>query len=466
MTVGKAGPVTASRPSAGGAALIGALATAAFSHGLMQAFLNPLLPTLRSVYGVDAAAIAWLITAFLLASSIMMPIAGRLGDMFGRTRVLRIVMLIFLAGTVLAAISESYAMMLVARTMQGAAGAMFPLAFGLLRERLSEHRMVVGIGIVSSTIAIGSAIAVVAAGPLVEFAGLGSVFMIAAVVVGVATVLVWILVPHGRVHASRGPVDLTGAVLLALWLTGLLLCVTQGATWGWTSPATIAVGSSTAASLVGWIVVERRARVPIVDVRLFISASVLQANGLAFLFGFMLFAGMIAIPAFVQSPVEGGFGFSASIAQTAIYLLPQTIMFLVVSLLASKMHRRPGSRVSILIGVLMTICGAALFALLHDAPWQVVVAAGVMGTGIGLIYSHMMSIIVAAVPEGEVGSASGMNTNLRNIGGAFGAQVCGTLLAIGGERGFTAVFVVMAAVAILALVPAVGIIRARAGHAN
>lgn len=447
----------------GGLVLIGALSTAAFSHGLMQSFLNPLLPTLGLAFGVDQGSIAWLVTGFLLASSIAMPIAGRLGDMFGRARVLRIVMLTFLAGTILAAVADAYAVLLVARIVQGAAGAMFPLAFGLLRERLSERAMVAGIGLVSSMIAASSAIAVVAVGPLVDAAGLRGVFVIAAVVAAIATVLVWALVPRADVAARRGSVDVIGAVLMAIWLAGLLLSVTQGAAWGWTAPVTLVLMLITVVGFLIWVRAEYRAPVPIVDMRILMTSPVGWANALAFLFGFMLFAGMIAIPAYVQSPRENGFGFGASIAETAVYLLPQTVMFLVVSLLASTMHRWPGSRPSIVIGVVLTVAGAAIFAFCHLWPVMVIMASGLMGLGIGLIYSHLMSVIVAAVPEGEVGSVSGMNTNMRNIGGAFGAQVCGAFLAIGGEAGFTVMFGAMTAVALLALVPATVIARDRGG---
>lgn len=435
--------------------LIGALATAGFSHGLVQSFLNPLLPTLQHEYAAGAPATAWLVTAFLLASSIAMPIAGRLGDMFGRAKVLRVVMLVFTGGSIVAAFADSYGVLLVARVIQGSAGAVFPLAFGLLRERLSERAMVGGIGLVSSMVAVGSGLAVAIAGPIVAAAGLQSVFAIAAVVVAVATLMVWWLISPGPKRADRRPLDVLGSVTLALWLTGLLMCVTQGATWGWTSPGTIGCALGTVGAYLLWVAVERRAAAPIVDMRLLSSAPVVAANLLAFLFGFLLFSGMIAVPAFVQSPRQGGFGFSATIAETAIYLLPQTLMFLVMSLLASTMHRWPGSRVCILVGVLLAVSGAAGFAMWHDAPSQLIAASALMGAGIGLIYAHLTSIIVATVPESEVGSASGMNTNVRNIGGAFGAQVCGGLLALGGEQGFTLTFLAMTTVGLLALVPAV-----------
>lgn len=437
--------------------LIAALSTAAFSHGLMQAFLNPLLPSLRHEFAADEAAIAWLVTVFLLTSSIAMPIAGRLGDMFGRARVLRIVMIVFTAGTILAAVADTYVTMLLARMIQGSAGALFPLAFGLLRERLSERAMVAGIGFVSSMIAVGSGIAVVAAGPLVDAAGLHSVFLIAAVVVAIATSMVWVLIPRGVAPARRGPVDIGGALLLAGWLSGLLVAITKGAAWGWSSPGTVALVGGTVAAFAGWIIVERRAAAPIVDMRVIGSAAVVWANALAFLFGMLLFAGMIAIPAFVQAPRAGGFGFGASIAQTAIYLLPQTVMFLVLSLLASTMHRWPGSRASVVLGVLLTIVGASIFALFHTLPVHIIAASAAMGAGIGLIYAHLTSIIVATVAEREVGSVSGMNTNVRNIGGAFGAQLCGTLLVGTGEHGFTMIFIAMTTAALLALVPALAI---------
>ena len=450
-----------SRRPASDRAIVFSLSLAALGYGLMQSSLNPLLPSLRRAFDVGEAEIAWLVSGFLLSASIATPIVGRLGDMLGRAWLLRAVMVVFTVGTILAGIADSYVLLLVARIVQGVGGALFPLAFGILRERLGERANVGAIGVMSSLIAIGSGLAVVIVGPIVEWAGFHAIFLLAGGVVAVSALLIWIVIPVASLRRDAGPIDVTGAVLMAVWLTALLTLITQSAQWGWLSPMSISVAICAVAAFAVWLVVERRAPVPVVNIRLMRTIVVASANTLPFLFGMLLFAGMVVLPAFVQSPAESGQGFSASIAQSGLFLLPQTTMFLVASLLATGLHRWPGSGASIVIGACLSVAGTAWLTLLHAEAWQVVVAAFIMGAGIGLMYSQLISLLVAHVPAHEVGSASGTNTNIRNIGGALGAQLVAVILAVPSSAGFTLAFGVMAVAALLSVAPSIALARAR-----
>ncbi|WP_161594114.1 MFS transporter [Microbacterium sp. RG1] len=431
---------------------VAALSSAAFAYGLLQSCVTPMLPALAREYGVDEAASAWLVTGFLLSASIATPLGGRLGDMYGRGRILRWVLWIFAAASAMAAAAPTYELLLAARVGQGVGGALFPLAFGIYREHLSAGRLAAAVGLTSSVIAVGSGIGVVVVGPLERAGGSHGVFATAAMLVVISAALVTLVIsPH--VGGTGGTIDVPGAALLVVWLSALLVALSELARGGMALPLVPVLFGASAVAFALWILVERRARTPIVNVKLLATSVVLLPNLLAFAFGFLLFSGMVLVPAFVQAPAAAGFGFSASVTETSFYLLPQTVVFLAVSLLAGRMHQWPGERVSIVLGALLALVGQLALALWHDDPAPVIAASAVTGMGIGLIYTHLSSFIVRTVPASEVGSVSGMNTNIRNIGGAVGAQLSASIIvAVGGGGGFTVAFAILAAMALVAVV--------------
>lgn len=442
-----------------GSKVVVALAAAALGYGLMQSFITPLLPSLAQRSGVTAATAAWLVTGFLLSACVATPVVGRLGDMFGRTRMLRIVVVFFAVGTAMLAAAPTFEVLLAARVVQGLGGAIFPLAFGIIRERLAQDRVAGAIGVLSSMIAVGSGLGIVAAGPIVAVFDHHAVFLVAALAAAAAATLVFLWVPVDSPGTS-GRVDWAGAALMVVWLGGLLLLVTNGVTWGWGVETAVTTVTMLVA-FAGWLAVERRATVPIINLRLMASPPVATANLLAFLFGYLLFAPMVVLPAFVQTPAEAGYGFGASIAGSALFLLPQTVLFFVTSLLASPLSRWPGSRAVIVAGSIATAAGSLLLAVSSARPIDVLVAASLTGLGVGLIYSHLASLLVQVVPPGEVGSATGMNTNVRNIGGAIGAQVSAVAVAtVGGAAGYHLAFGMLAAVAVGAIPVAVAMLMA------
>ncbi|WP_350353300.1 MFS transporter [Microbacterium sp. A8/3-1] len=308
-------------------------------------------------------------------------------------------------------------------------------------------------------IAVGSGIGIVVVGPVHDVFGIHGVFTLGAAVVGMATVAVWFAIPKDRTVAL-GRIDVVGAVLLALWTTGLLVVISEVPRAGWGVVELLATSVALVVFPV-WVAVELRAPLAIINLRLMVTRPVMFANLLALLFGFILFGGMVTLPTFVQAPMGGGYGFSASIQDSGLYLLPQTGMFLVVSLLASLMQRWPGERACLVAGAVLTTAGQVLLFVLHTEPWHVVLASTVAGAGIGLVYTHLAVLVVRVVPSSESGSASGTNTNIRNIGGSLGAQVTAALaFAVSGEPGYAAVFGVLALVGALAVPVAILLARA------
>jgi predicted MFS family arabinose efflux permease len=313
------------------------------------------------------------------------------------------------------------------------------------------------VALVSSIAAVGTGVGAVIAGPIVAQWGTHSVFLVATGVVAASSLWVFLVIPAPRRNIP-GSIDVWGALLLMAWLTALLIWISQPSI-GTDLPllavglALLAVGAFTA-----WLFVERRVPHPIVNLRLMMTPTVMLSNVLAILFGWLLFANMIAVPAMVQQPESSGIGFSATVGQSALYVLPQTAMFLVVSILATFMDRWPGSRASIILGAIAACAGQTMMWMAHSTPIGTIAASATTGIGIGLIYSHLATLIVRTVPDDETAAATGMNTNVRNIGRSVGAQVSATIVALNGAVvGYPTVFTVNAGVAFFAVIVAVGI---------
>lgn len=438
------------------ALLVAALAAAAFSYGLMQSLITPILPTISAHYVLDPSATAWLVTGFLVAACVATPIIGRLGDMFRRSLWLRVTMVVFTAGTLLAALAPSFDVLVLARVVQGVGGALFPLAFGIVRERVPPPRVPAAVGLLSSIIAVGSGVGIVAAGPLVEGSDHRAVFWVSTVIAAAATLGTFLAVPRSPT-GTGGRVDLGGAALMSVWLVALLLGIERafGGSGLGIHPAVLGVAGGIA--FLAWIAVEHRAAVPIIALRLLARPLVRTANLLALAFGYLLFAPIVVLPSYLQS----GAGLALGVSAAALLLLPQTAMFFVVSVLSGPIARWPGPRAAMVIGAAVTVAGAALLVLAHAFVLWIVVATSAMGFGIGLIYAQLTSTLVSALPAGEIGSVTGMNTNIRNIGGAFGAQLSAALiLSVGGDAGYTAAFAGVALVAVAGLVAALALARA------
>jgi predicted MFS family arabinose efflux permease len=431
--------------------LIRILVMTSFAYGIAQAVVAPLLPSLGEEYSVSTSAAAWMLTGFVIVASAVAPIAGKLGDMFGRPRVLRIIMIIFFAGTIVSAIGSTFPILIAGRAIQGVSSAVFPLAYGILRERLDAREIAGAAGLVSAGVGIGGSLGVAGAGAIADIASPRGTFILVALLVGVATLAVFRI----RGYSAGGPrerIDVAGGLLMMVWVSSILLVVTALG-HGAPDPGTAAIGLVAVVGLIVWIFVERRAKAPIVDLGLMSSLPVLCGNALAFLFAFVQFSVMVTVPAFVQAPEHMGFGFSASVATAGLYILPQTIAFMIANLFTGRTSRWPGSIWCILLAGVVVVAATMQLLFLHEHPWQLLLASFSMGLGIGLMYSHLPTFIVLAVRPENAGAVAGMNMNLRNIGGAAGAQLSAVLLAGSpGLDGFNSAFAAMglsASVAVL-----------------
>ncbi|HET7556088.1 MAG TPA: MFS transporter [Gaiellaceae bacterium] len=425
------------------------LAVAAVAYALLQSLVAPALLTIQEDLHTTTAGAAWILTAYLLSASVMTPIAGRLGDMYGKKRVMVAVLVVLALGTALAGLASSIGLMIVARVIQGAGGAVFPLSFAIIRDEFPRPRVPHGIAMISAIMGIGGGLGIVLAGPIVAHLSYHWLFWFPLVAVIVATAGIVVFVPESPVR-TRGRIDPLGAVLLAAWLVALLVPISEGPTWGWTSPKTLGLFGLAAALIPVWVRAESRSRAPLVDMQMMRLRGVWTTNLAALVLGFGMFASFVLVPEFVELPASNGFGFGASVTEAGFFMLPATLGMLVGGPISGRLSSTVGSRVPLMLGALVSCLAFVLLTLAHDQRWEIYVALLVMGIGIGFAFASMANLIVESVPAQQTGVATGMNTIVRSIGGAIGSQVSAGIvtatLVSGGpsERGFTLAFAVAA----------------------
>jgi EmrB/QacA subfamily drug resistance transporter len=440
------------------------LAAAAVAYALLQSLVAPALLTIQEDLHTTTAGAAWILTAYLLSASVVTPIAGRLGDMYGKKRLMVVVLVVLALGTALAGLATSIGVMILARVIQGAGGAIFPLAFSIIRDEFPRRRVPHGIALISAIMGIGGGLGIVLAGPIVEHLSYHWLFWFPLLAVVAAAVGTAFLVPESPVKTG-GRIDPLGAVLLGGWLVALLVPVSEGPTWGWTSPRTLGLLLLSGVLFVAWVAAESRSKAPLVDMRMMRVRPVWTTNLAAFVFGFGMFASFVLVPEFVELPPKDGFGFGASVTQAGLFMLPATMGMLVAGPISGRLSSTVGSRVPLMLGALVSCLGFVVLAAAHSQRWEIYVAMLVMGIGIGFAFSSMANLIVESVPAAQTGVATGMNTIVRTIGGAIGSQVSAVIVTAtlaGGvptERGFTLAFATAAGALALGFVVALRVPR-------
>jgi EmrB/QacA subfamily drug resistance transporter len=426
------------------------LLAAALCYALSQTMVIPALPEIRAQLGTSGTTVTFVLTAFLLTASVCTPIVGRLGDMFGKDRVLVVVLCVFGLGALVCALSHSIAMLIAGRAIQGVAGAVFPLAFGIIRDEFPRDRVATGIGLISATFGIGGGAGLVLSGVIVDHLAYEWIFWVVLPVVAGAVVATHFFIPESPVRAPA-KIDWGGAALLALGLTALLVGVSQGNDWGWESTRVLGLFALGAAVLATWVRYEYKHPAALVDMRMMRKRAVLNTNITAFLVGFGMFGSFILIPQLVQIPTSSGFGFGASVTGAGLFMLPSAAVMLFSGPIAGMIGDRLGSKLPLLIGTACAMSSFIWLALMHDEKWMIYFGSTLMGIGIGFAFASMANLVVDAVEQTQTGVATGINTIMRSIGGSLGGQIAASFIAghlaasgLPKETGFTMAFVMSA----------------------
>jgi MFS family permease len=447
------------------------LGAGVLSYAMLQSLVVPALGSIQRELGTSATATAWLFTSFLLSTAIATPILGRLGDMFGRTHMVFVCLGALAVGTVVAALTSTFEVLLAARVLQGLAGALLPLAFGIISDVYPPTRVAAAIGGISAVLAVGSATGIVLSGTIVEHLGYRWLFWLPLAPIAATSVAAFVLMPRTGGLPDRR-VDWPGALLLTGWLVALLVGVSQGRSWGWTSAAVLGLFVGAVLLLVAWWVVELRTAVPLIDVRLLGQATPSRLNVVGFTSGFAINGAFAWVPQFVQVPESTGYGLGASPSDAGLFILPWSLGSIFAGVVAGRLAARHGSHASLVGGAALSAVALALLSTWHGEAWHVCVEMGLLGIGLGVLTAAMPTMLVAAVPADQRGASTGMNTNIRTIGGAIGAQVLAAIVVAGTTDGVTressyvGAFLLLAVMCVLALAAALAVPRHRKPRAG
>ncbi|GAB2818723.1 MFS transporter [Actinocorallia aurea] len=424
----------------GGRGLVGVLAfLGVVAYAMPVAVITPALPVIQDELGGSAAGVAWSVTGITLSAAVATPVIGRLGDLFGARRVLRWVLPLGLLGQVATALAPTLPALLAGRVLAGVGSGVFPLAYTLIRAH-ARDRAVSGIGVMSSMLAFGGAAAWVLAGPVIDGPGWRWLVAVPATLLLAGTFLAARLPETDGSPGQR--VDWWGAVLFAGWMGAGLAGLTQGLSWGWTSPGVLGLAGAAAVLCAVWVRVEARVRQPLMDPRMLRLRGVWTANLGSVLAGFCLMAAGILMPLLVQTPERDGFGFGGTATDTALVALPASLSMTVAGMLAGLAARRAGARAVLAAGGALTAVSYAAMLALHEEMWHLMVTNAVRGVGIGLAYAAVAALVVSAVPMAQTGVATGVNTLLRTVGAGLGTQAAAVMVAAfaGGREGFLLAF--------------------------
>jgi MFS family permease len=448
--------------------ILAVLLAAGISFALTQTIVLPALSVLGRSFGASPTATSWIVTGFLLSASVSTPINGKLGDVYGKGHVLTVVLALFAVGGTVNALAGSIELVIAGRVLQGVAGGVFPLSFGIIRDTFPRERVPGAISLVSSVFGVGAGIGLPLSGVVVDHTHASGVFWISLVAVPAAVAAHLVIPQTPTVRGMR--VDWAGALLLSGALALLLLGVTQAPAMGWGSPGNIALLVAGIVLLVAWVGVEQRVEQPLIELAVLRRRAVLATNVTGLLTGLAMFSGFLLIPQIAQAPESTGYGLGASVTVAGLLLAPSALGQLVAGPVAGRLGVRIGFRTTLLLGSLLSCSAFSLLAVLHDRWWHLALGGLLLGAGVAFAFASMANLIVAAVEQTDVGIATGINTVTRTVGGAFGSAVSTAVLAstIGAEGlpsgdGYRLAFGLAALMALLAGASALRVPKSQQG---
>jgi MFS family permease len=448
------------RPSG---ATVPVLAFAGIVVAVMQTLLVPVIKDLPALLSTEPSNATWVLTSTLLSGAVATPIMGRLGDLFGKRRMLLTSLAVMVVGALVSALSSTLLPMIAGRTLQGFAMGAIPLGIGLMRDMLPREKLGSAMALMSSSIGVGGGLALPAAALVAQHADWHALFYGAAGLGVLSIVLTLLVVPESPARAE-GTFDVLGAIGLSAGLVLFLLPITKGSDWGWTAPTTLTLFAASLTVLLLWGVMELRLKAPLVDLRTTARPAVLFTNLASIMVGVSFYVVSLVLPQLLQLPKSTGYGLGQSMVSAGLLVMPLGLTMMFTAPVYARLSAKYGPKVTLIIGMVIIGIGYGAGLGLMDAAWQSLVIAVVLGAGIGLAYSSLPALIIGAVPASETGAANGLNTLMRSIGTSVSSAVIGMVLAntanhVGGAavptmHGFRVSFLIATGAVVVGLVMA------------
>src|SRR4051794_19309498 len=411
---------------------LAAMCFALFMIMLDNTVVNVALPSIQKDLGASIGGLEWTVNAYTLTFAVLLVTGGRLGDLFGRRRMFLFGVVTFAASSAFIGLAQSEAWLVSGRALQGIGAAfMMPGTLSIIANSFPPEERGKAIGTWAGVSAMALAIGPVVGGFLVEHVSWQSIFFLNLPVAALAVVVTLAAAPESRDETVERFVDIPGVATLSIGLAALVLALVEGNAWGWGSPAILALFGVAAVGLVGFVLTERRVRVPMVDFSFFRSRSFLGANVVAFIVSFAMLAMFFFLALYLQN-VRG-----YTPLQAGVRFLPSTLVIIVVGPIAGRLTDRIGPRPLMTFGLLLA-SGSLLWQsfLTVDTTYGFLVGAFVlMGFGMGFVMSPMSTAAMNAVEPAKAGVASGILSMSRMVGGTFGVAALGALVtALGTDK--------------------------------
>ncbi|MFH5210632.1 MFS transporter [Antrihabitans spumae] len=460
-TTPKSGDPAAAGPVASTSVLIAVLGTVGVVVSLMQTLVIPIIPSLPTLLDTSASNASWVITATLLAGAVVTPISGRLGDMFGKRRILIVSLLALIVGSVLCASFSSLLPVVIGRALQGAAVGAIPLGISIMRDELPAERVGSAMAIMSATLGVGGAIGLPVAALIAQHSNWHVLFVTSAALGIVCAILVFVFVPESPIR-TPARFDFAGAIGLSIALTSLLLAITKGGDWGWGSATILGLFAGSVVVFLIWGTYELRTRAPLVDLRVSSRPRVLFTNGASIAVGFALYGTSLTFPQLLMAPEATGYGLGQSMVAAGLAMAPGGFVMMLLSPVSARLSASRGPKFTLALGSSVIGIGYVSAFVLMNSVWEIVVAGMIISAGVGLAYAAMPALIMGAVPISETAAANGLNALMRSVGTSTSAAVMSVVLAhmtvsLGGQLlpsrdGFQTAFGISIAAAIAAIV--------------
>ncbi|WP_258308742.1 MFS transporter [Streptomyces sp. NWU339] len=404
-------------------ALVGTVAA------MMQTLITPLLADLPRILHSTPSDTAWAVTVTLLVGAVFMPVAGRLGDMVGKRRMILVCLVPLVVGSAVCALASSVIPMIVGRGLQGMGLGIVALCVSLLRDTVPPEKLSTSVALISASLGIGSGLGLPVAAAVAQFASWRVMFWATAVIGVLLALAILKVVPKGAADAAGQRFDLPGTVALAIGLVCFLLAVSKGADWGWTAAPTLICFTGAVIVLLAWGWWELRTRDPLVDLRTTARPQVLLTNTASIFTGIGMYATMLVTPQILMLPTETGYGLGQSMLATGLWMLPGGLIQVFLSPVGGKLINSRGAKFTLMLGASVIAVGYAAALLLMGTAPGLMTAHMIIKGGVGIAYGAMPALIMGVVPRSQTSAANSFNSLMRSLGSSVGAAVIGVILA-------------------------------------
>lgn len=440
--------------------IITVLVVADIVSSIESAMMLIALPRLMEVFDANAADVSWVVTAFLLVAAVSAAVCGRLGDIYGRRRLLIILLLVSVIGSIVSIATGTLIGVVIGRAIQGVSGGILPLCFGLAREHLAPKRVPMAIALIAATVMLAAALGGLMSGIIIDNLDWHYLFVVAGVI-AIVSAVACLALPRSTVVARVERIDYGGAVLFAAAIALVLLAVTKSATWTWADGRTIGAAVAGVAALVAWVWWELRHESPLINIRMFRQRKLaLSLAAMVSLSAGLLGGAVVVIPLVYISPADAPVGLGLSATVAGAIGAGSTILAFAAAPISGRIAAKAGARRPLIIGTVLGIASAIALAALSSTVvgFAFAVAIGLMATS--FVTTSLPNLIVEEVPAENTGEMTGMLTVVRLAFTGVGTAIVTLLLSLSVVPGtnlatagaFNSVFVFIGACCVAGLV--------------